>query len=265
VTADLLIRGGTVVDGTGALGFTADVAVRGGRIADIGRLADDVDAVEVIDADGLSVTPGFIDIHTHYDAQLHWDPTASPASWHGVTTIFTGNCGFTLSPAAPEDVPWLLRMLSRVEGMSADALASAVDWPGGSFAEFLENLDGRIGVNVAANVGHCALRRMIMGDDASERPATADEIIRMQQALRDAFAAGAAGFTSSQLELHVAHDGRGVPSNHATAEELIALATVVGETRTGAIEFIPRSFLTGYDDDDRRLGRWPQPGRFPCT
>ena len=255
MTVDLLVRGGTVVDGTGAPGFTADVAIRDGRIDEIGHLAADVDAAEVIDADGLTVTPGFIDIHTHYDAQLHWDPTASPASWHGVTTIFTGNCGFTLSPAAPEDVPWLLLMLSRVEGMSADALVSAVDWSGGSFAAFLDNLEGRVGVNVAANVGHCALRRMVMGDDASERAATADEITRMQQALRDAFTAGAAGFTSSQLELHVAHDGRGVPSNHAAAEELVALAGVVGETRTGAIEFIPRSFLTGYDDDDRRLIR----------
>jgi N-acyl-D-aspartate/D-glutamate deacylase len=255
MSVDLLIRGGTVVDGTAAPGFTADVAVRDGRIAEVGRLAGDVEATEVIDADGLTVTPGFIDIHTHYDAQLHWDPTASPASWHGVTTIFTGNCGFTVSPAAPDDVDWLLLMLSRVEGMSPDALQLAVDWSGGSFEEFLDNLDGRVGVNVAANVGHCALRRMVMGDAASERAATTGEIAQMQQALRDAFAAGAAGFTSSQLEIHVAHDGRGVPSNHATADELLALAAVVGETRTGAIEFIPRSFLTGYDDDDRRLIR----------
>ncbi len=127
MAVDLLIRGGTVVDGTGGPARTADVAVHDGRIAEIGALGDAIEASEVVDADGLTVTPGFVDIHTHYDAQLHWDPTASPASWHGVTTIFTGNCGFTLSPAEPDDVSWLLLMLSRVEGMSADALQTAVD------------------------------------------------------------------------------------------------------------------------------------------
>jgi N-acyl-D-amino-acid deacylase len=250
---DLLIRGGTVVDGSGAPARTADVAVRDGKIVGIGRL--DAPATEIVDADGLLVTPGFIDVHTHYDAQLHWDPTASPASWHGVTTLFTGNCGFTIAPTRAEDVEWLLLMLSRVEGMSAEALHVGVDWRGGSFGEFLGNLRGRIGVNVAANVGHCAVRRMVMGDAASERPSTADEIAQMVAFTESALGAGAYGFTSSQLELHVAHDGRGVPSNHAQAGELIALAETVGRRRRGAIEFIPRSFLTGYDDADRALIR----------
>ena len=250
---DLLIRGGTVVDGTGAPARTADVAVRDGAIVEIGRV--DASADEVVDADGLLVTPGFVDVHTHYDAQLHWDPTASPASWHGVTTLFTGNCGFTIAPARPDDVEWLLLMLSRVEGMSADALQTAVDWTGGSFGAFLDNLEGRLGVNMAANVGHCAVRRMVMGDDASERTATADEIEQMVALTDQAFAEGAYGFTSSQLELHVAHDGRGVPSNHAAPDELVALASVVGRHGRGAIEFIPRSFMVGYDDDDRALIR----------
>jgi N-acyl-D-aspartate/D-glutamate deacylase len=250
---DLLIKGGTVVDGTGAPARTADVAVRDGAIVDIGRV--DATAGEVVDADGLLVTPGFVDVHTHYDAQLHWDPTASPASWHGVTTLFTGNCGFTIAPARPDDVEWLLLMLSRVEGMSADALQTAVDWQGGSFGAFLDNLDGRLGVNMAANVGHCAVRRMVMGDDASERAATAGEIAQMVELTDQAFAEGAYGFTSSQLELHVAHDGRGVPSNHAAPDELLALAGVVGRHCRGAIEFIPRSFMVGYDDDDRALVR----------
>jgi N-acyl-D-aspartate/D-glutamate deacylase len=250
---DLLIRGGTVVDGTGAPARTADVAVRDGTIVEIGRV--DATADEVVDADGLLVTPGFVDVHTHYDAQLHWDPTASPASWHGVTTLFTGNCGFTIAPARPDDVEWLLLMLSRVEGMSADALQTAVDWTGGSFGAFLDNLDGRLGVNMAANVGHCAVRRMVMGDDASERTATPDEVAQMVALTDQAFAEGAYGFTSSQLELHVAHDGRGVPSNHAAPDELIALASVVGRYGRGAIEFIPRSFMVGYDDDDRSLIR----------
>src|SRR5215470_11351044 len=229
---DLLIRGGTVVDGTGAPARTADVAIRDGRIAAIGRL--DERAARVIDADGLLVTPGFVDVHTHYDAQLHWDPTASPASWHGVTTLFTGNCGFTIAPARPDDVEWLLLMLSRVEGMSADALQAAVDWKGGSFGAFLDNLEGRLGVNMAANVGHCAVRRMVMGDDASSRTATADEVVQMVELTDQAFAEGAYGFTSSQLELHVAHDGRGVPSNHAAPDELVALAGVVGKHGRGA-------------------------------
>lgn len=249
--SDLLLRGGTVVDGTGAPARTADVLVRDGRIAAVGRVTETVDPT--IDADGLLVTPGFVDVHTHYDAQLHWDPTASPASWHGVTTLLTGNCGFTLAPARPEDLGWLCEMLSRVEGMSSDALAAGVTYRGGTFGEFLAGLDGRVAVNVAANVGHCAVRRYVMGDDASERAATDDEIAAMQALVRAALREGAVGFTSSQLELHVAHDGRGVPSNHATPDELVALASVLAEFGRGSIEFIPRSFLTGYDDDDRAL------------
>ena len=153
---------------------TADIAIVDGTIAAIGRVDDS--ATTTIDADGLLVTPGFVDIHTHYDAQLNWDPTASPASWHGVTTLLTGNCGFTLAPSRPDDLGWLLLMLSRVEGMSADALAAGVTFRGGSLGDFLANLDGRVGVNVGANVGHCAVRRFVMGDDASERGATDDEI-----------------------------------------------------------------------------------------
>ncbi|MDQ1430732.1 MAG: hypothetical protein QOF40_1334, partial [Actinomycetota bacterium] len=250
---DLLIRGGTVVDGTGAPARTADVGIRSGRIAAVGRVDERAD--RVIDADGLLVTPGFVDIHTHYDAQLHWDPTASPASWHGVTTLLTGNCGFTLAPAEPPDVQWLLQMLSRVEGMSADALAEGVRFRGGTVADFLDGLDGRIGVNMGVNVGHCAVRRHVMGDDASERTATADEIGAMQVLVRAALSDGAMGFTSSQLELHVAHDGRGVPSNYADPTELVALAGVLAEFGRGSIEFIPRSFLIGYDNEDRALIR----------
>ena len=228
---DLLIRGGTVVDSTGAPARTADIAVRDGTIVEIGRV--DATADEVVDADGLLVTPGFVDVHTHYDAQLHWDPTASPASWHGVTTLMTGNCGFTLAPSKPEDLEWLLLMLSRVEGMSADALRAGVAFDGGTLGEFLAGLDGRLGVNVGANVGHCAVRRYVMGDDASERAATDDEIAQMCALVRAAFRDGAIGFTSSQLELHVAHDGRGVPSNHASPDELVALAAVLREVGRG--------------------------------
>ena len=248
------IRGGTVVDGTGAPARTADVAIAGGRVLDVGRVDAPADA-EIIDADGLLVTPGFVDIHTHYDAQLHWDPTASPASWHGVTSLMVGNCGFTLAPSKPDDVDWLCQMLSRVEGMDSGALAEGVTFGGGSLADFLAGLDGRLGVNMGANVGHCAVRRMVMGDDASERAAIGDEIEQMRALVRQAFVDGAIGFTSSQLDIHVAHDGRGVPSNYAAPDELIALASVLAEFGRGSIEFIPRTFLNGYDDDDRELIR----------
>jgi N-acyl-D-aspartate/D-glutamate deacylase len=252
VTFDLVVHGGQVCDGTGTPSFVADVGVRHGRIAKIGRV-DPLDAVHTIDASGLWVTPGFVDIHTHYDAQLHFEPTASPSSWHGTTTVFTGNCGFTFAPAKPDDVPWLLQMLSRVEGMSPEALGQAVTYSGGSFADYLRGFEGRIGVNVGANVGHCALRRFVMGDDASERSATGPEIAAMQDLLRIALADGAIGFTSSQLELHQAHDGRPVPSNLASADEIVALASVLAEFDFGSIEFIPKTFLEGYSDEDRDL------------
>ena len=252
MTFDLVVHGGQVCDGTGTPSFVADVGVRHGRIAKIGRV-DPLDAVHTIDASGLWVTPGFVDIHTHYDAQLHFEPTASPSSWHGTTTVFTGNCGFTFAPAKPDDVPWLLQMLSRVEGMSPEALGQAVTYSGGSFADYLRGFEGRIGVNVGANVGHCALRRFVMGDDASERSATGPEIAAMQDLLRIALADGAIGFTSSQLELHQAHDGRPVPSNLASADEIVALASVLAEFDFGSIEFIPKTFLEGYSDEDRDL------------
>lgn len=254
---DLVVRGGRVVDGSGVPAYIADVAVRAGRVVRVGKVADtDLAAAgRVIDADGLHVLPGFIDIHTHYDAQLHFEPTASPASWHGVTTVVMGNCGFTVAPARDGDAAWLLEMLSRVEGMSADALQAGVDFRGGSFGDFLDNLDGRIGVNAAAYVGHSAVRRYVMGDDAQTRAATDDEIVAMQDQVRQALRDGAAGFSTSQLELHQAHNGLPVPSNLATNDEVIALCAVLADFDHGAIEIIPRSFPEGYDDLDRALLR----------
>ncbi len=251
MTWDLLIRGGRVVDGTGMRAFRADIAVRDGRIGRIGRVNER--ARRVIDADGLVVTPGFIDVHTHYDVQLDWDPLATPSSWHGVTTVLAGNCGFTLAPAKAEDVAWLAGMLSRVEGMSQAALREGLRFEGGSFGDYWRRFDGRLGVNVGSYVGHCAVRRHAMGEDASEREATEQEIEVMQSLVRQAMREGAIGFSSSQLALHVAEDGREVPSNHASAEELLALCSVLAEFGRGAIEFIPRSFAEGYDEADREL------------
>jgi N-acyl-D-aspartate/D-glutamate deacylase len=251
VSFDLVVRGGLVVDGTGAPGRTADVGVSGGRVVEVGRV--DGSADEVIDADGCVVAPGFVDIHTHYDAQLHWEPTASPSSWHGVTTVITGNCGFSLFPARHDDVEWLLHMLSRVEGMPVDALTAGVPFSGGSCADFAAGLRGRLGVNVGLQVGHSALRRYVMGDDAATRAATPDEVAAMADLARAALRDGAVGFTSSQLDLHVDHHGNPVPSNLANHEELVALAAVLGDFEHGAIEFISGTNLEGHSDDDRRL------------
>ncbi len=249
MSLDLLIRGAQVLDGSGAPRRQADVGIAGGRIAALGRVADS--ARRTLDAGGLLLAPGFIDVHTHYDAQLHWEPTASPSSWHGVTSVLCGNCGFTLAPARPEDCEWLTRMLSRVEGMAPEALRAGLSWRGGSFGDFWRGLGGRLGVNAGGYVGHSAVRRHVMGAAASERAASEDEVRAMQALVRDAMREGALGFSSSQLELHVAHDGRGVPSNHAAPEELIALASVLREFGRGSLEFIPASFLEGYSERDR--------------
>jgi N-acyl-D-aspartate/D-glutamate deacylase len=248
---DLVVRGGKVVDGTGMSAFTADVAVRDGRIAKIGRVREA--AARVIDADGLVVTPGFIDVHTHYDVQLDWDPLATPSSWHGVTTAIAGNCGFTLAPAKPQDVQWLAAMLSRVEGMSPAALAEGLAFSGGGFGDYWRRFEGRLGINVGSFVGHSAIRRFVMGDEASDRAATVAEIAAMQDLVRQAMREGAMGFSTSQIDVHVGDDGREVPSNHATAEEIVALASVLAEFERGAVEIIPRSFAEGYDDADRKL------------
>jgi len=251
MTWDLVLRGGRVIDGTGMASFCADVAIKDGRIARIGRV--DGDASQTIDADGCWVTPGFIDVHTHYDVQLDWDPLATPSSWHGVTTVLTGNCGFTLAPAKPEDVDWLAGMLSRVEGMSRKALAEGLRFKGGSFGDYWRRFEGKVGVNVGSFVGHCAVRRWVMGDDASEREATVDEIAEMKELVRAAMREGAVGFSTSQIAVHCGEDGREVPSNHASAEEILELASVLSEFGRGAVEIIPRSFGQGYDDQDRKL------------
>jgi len=248
---DLVIRGGRVVDGTGMRAFSADVAIRDGRIGRIGRV--DERAKRSIDADGCWVTPGFIDVHTHYDVQLDWDPLATPSSWHGVTSALAGNCGFTLAPAKPEDVDWLAGMLSRVEGMSRAALGEGLRFAGGSFADYWARFDGQLGINVGSYVGHCAVRRWVMGEQASEREATPAEIAAMQELVRAAMREGAGGFSTSQIAIHVGEDGRPVPSNLASREEILALGSVLAEFDRGAIEIIPASFAAGYDENDREL------------
>ena len=252
MTADLIIRGARIIDGTGLPGFTGDVEVRDGRIVRVGRVRGTA-AAKVIDADGLDLTPGFVDVHTHYDAQLHFESSASPSSWHGVTTVLTGNCGFTLAPSKPEDLDWLVLMLAKVEGMSADALRAGVNFGGGTLGDYLRLLDGRIGVNMASYVGHAAVRRWVMGAEASEREATADEIVAMQALVDEAMREGALGLSTSQLDVHADHEGRPVPPNLASAAEIVALSSVLAGYDEGALEHLCRSFALGYDASDRQL------------
>jgi N-acyl-D-aspartate/D-glutamate deacylase len=245
---DLVIRGGTVLDGTGSPGRQADVGLAGGRVAELGRVSDET--ARVIEADGLLVTPGFVDLHTHYDAQLTWDPAASPSPLHGVTTVFGGNCGFSLAPAGPDHADYLRQMMARVEGMPLAALRAGLDWSWTSFGEWLGRLDGRIGVNAGFLVGHSALRRAVMGDQAVGEAATPAQVTAMTQALGRALAEGAMGFSTSQAHTHHDGDGRPVPSRAATRSEIEALARVVAGHPGTTVELIVPGCLNGFTDDE---------------
>src|SRR4051812_31560698 len=233
---DLVIKGAAVVDGTGASRRQADVGVRGDRIVAVGEL--DEAATRTIDADGRVVAPGFVDVHTHYDAQVFWDPTLSPSPLHGVTTVLGGNCGFTIAPLVSREAEYLMTMLARVEGMPLDALAAGVPWNWTTTAAYLDAIPA-LSVNAGFMVGHSALRRVVMGDDGTSRAATADEVEQMQGMLRDGLVAGAVGFSSSWAETHNDATGEMVPSRHATLEELIALSSVCAEMPGTSLEFIP--------------------------
>ncbi|CAB4367795.1 MAG: amidohydrolase family protein [Actinobacteria bacterium] len=234
---DLAITGGMVVDGTGAVPQRADVGVKDGRIVEIGELS--TSATETIDATGLAVSPGFIDLHTHYDAQAFWDTTLSPSPMHGVTTVFGGNCGFTIAPLTPQDGDYLMRMLARVEGMPLESLQQGVPWNWSTTAEYLDALDGTLLPNAGFLVGHSALRRVVMHDDANERAATPQEIEQMVVLLRAGLSAGGMGFSSTWSPSHNDHTGAPVPSRHASREELLALCSEVRHHEGTTLEFIP--------------------------
>lgn len=227
---DLIIRGGLVIDGTGAAGRHADVAVTGDRIAAIGDLAGAA-AIRELDAGGKVVCPGFIDIHTHYDAQILWDRMLTISPWHGVTTAVLGNCGFGLAPAGKDDRAFLVKLLEKVEGMPRQALEAGIgEWDFETFSDYLERVKkAGVGINIAVALGHTPLRRYVMGEAASEREATADEVARMCAILRQALADGAIGFSTSRMPFDIDHLGRPVPSRFAGKEELGALAAVLGE------------------------------------
>ncbi|MCU4185313.1 amidohydrolase family protein [Acidiferrimicrobium sp. IK] len=230
-----LVRGGTVVDGTGAPGARGDVRIEGGRIAAVGPdLA--VDGAQIIEADGRVVAPGFIDIHTHYDAQVFWDPALTPSCFHGVTTVVAGNCGFGLAPTRPEHRELMAHTLEKVEDMDPAALIAGVPWDFVTFPEYLASLRRRgVRLNFAVLAGHLPLRLFVMGDEASERAATAAEIAEMAALLEEGMAQGAAGFATSTAVTHRGADGRPIPSRLAAMEEIEALCAVVAACGRGVV------------------------------
>jgi N-acyl-D-aspartate/D-glutamate deacylase len=248
---DLLIKGGTVADGSGAQARQCDVGVRAGRVSVIcDPGTGEEPAAREVDADGLVVMPGFVDLHTHYDAQLFWDPTASPSPLHGVTTVIGGNCGFSLAPAGEEHAEYLTRMMARVEGMPLAALEKGLDWRWRSFGEWLDRLEDKVGVNAGFLVGHSALRRVVMGDAAVGSVATGAQRDAMVALAHEALEQGAFGLSTSQAHTH--HDGAGdpVPSRHADRAELEALAAAVRDHSGTTLELIVPGCLNGFTDDE---------------
>jgi N-acyl-D-aspartate/D-glutamate deacylase len=248
---DLVIRDAQIVDGTGAPARHGDVGVRDGRIVALGDV--DEQATKTVDAEGQTLVPGFVDLHTHYDAQLFWDPTASPSVQRGVTTVFGGNCGFTLAPAGPDQQDYLTRMLARIEGMPLEALRAGLDWRWSSFGDWLTRLDGRIAINAGFLVGHTAIRLAAMGDDAVGGETSPEQIDKMAALLGAALAEGALGLSTSQSNTHNDGSGQPVPSRSASGEELVALAAAVRERPGTTLEAIIPGCLSGFTDDDIAL------------
>jgi len=252
VIYDLVIRGGTVIDGTGLVRRRADVAIADGRIAVVGHLPAGASGASEIDAEGQIVAPGIVDLHTHYDPQLTFDPWATSSCYHGVTTVVAGNCGFSLAPTRSEGRRYAKALFARVEGMSPVAL-DGVEWDFETFPEYLAARRGRLGVNLACYVGHSAVRRYVMGEAGSQREASADEVARMAAIVREAIEAGAAGFSSSHVPTQVDGDDRPIPSRFGSVDELLALAEVAGRAGAGSIAYLPESVIGGIDERDEAL------------
>jgi N-acyl-D-aspartate/D-glutamate deacylase len=249
---DYLVKNATVVDGSGSASFVGDVAVRDGRItavvsADEGGVTEA--AIETVDGTGLVVAPGFIDNHTHYDAQLFWDPMLTPSNEHGVTTVLGGNCGFTLAPLRAQDADYTRRMMQKVEGMPLAALETGVNWGWESFADYLDAVEAaEPALNAGFLVGHCAIRRYVMGSDATEREATPEETEQIVALLHESIEAGGLGFSTTLSHTHSDGDGKPVASRKAGADELIALCTAVGEHEGTFIEGITSGCLDKFSD-----------------
>jgi len=232
---DLVIKNGTVIDGSGLPRYRADVGVRHGRIVTIGRIRER--AREVVDAEGQVVTPGFVDGHTHMDAQIFWDPLGTSSCWHGITSVVMGNCGFTLAPCAKENKHLVVRNLQRAEDIPPAAMEAGIEWRWTTFPEFLDCLDSLPkGINYGGYVGHSAIRTYVMGERAFEQAASEDDLKAMEREVRDAIRAGAIGFTTSRSPAHETPDGRYVASRLATWDEVRRLVGVMGELNAGLFE-----------------------------
>ena len=239
---DLVIRGGTVVDGTGAPGRTADVAIDDGRVTEVGQVGG---GQREIDADGALVTPGFVDIHTHYDGQVTWDPLLTPSCWHGVTTVVMGNCGVGFAPVHPDRHDWLIGLMEGVEDIPGTALSAGIRWEWESFPEFLDAIDSvPKAIDVGTQVPHGAVRAYVMGDrGARNEPATSEDIEAMAAIVRQGIEAGALGFSTSRTIAHRAIDGEPVPGTYAAEDELFGIGSVLGELGTGVFELAPAGVL----------------------
>lgn len=249
---DLVVRGGTVVDGTGLARRRADVAVKDGRIARVGRIDASADTAKTIDAQGLIVAPGIVDAHTHYDPQLTFDPWATSSCYHGVTTVLAGNCGFSIAPTRSTDRDYIKAMFAKVEGMAPVALDGVV-WDFESFPEYLAARERKLGVNLACYVGHSSVRRWVMGPDATRREATQTEIDAMRVLVAEAMQAGAAGFSSSHVPTQVDGNDDPIPSRFSSLDELKALVAEAGQSGGGSIAYLPKSVIGGLDGDDEDL------------
>jgi N-acyl-D-aspartate/D-glutamate deacylase len=256
MSADVVVRGGTVIDGTGARRRVADVAITDGVVSEIG---DGLGGRRVLDAGGHVVSPGFVDIHTHYDAQVFWDPALSPSCWHGVTSVVAGNCGFSIAPVRREHRELLVRTLQHVEDMSPATLFAGVPWDDfETFPQYLDAIERRgTLLNYACYVGHTAVRIYVMGEAGYEREATDDEIRAMQQVVADALAAGAAGFATSASPTHNGDRGRPVPSRVADLDELRSLLRPLRDAKKGVAALLPGEKVKHDDvyDIQREIGQ----------
>ena len=255
---DLVIREGEIVDGTGAAPFSADIAIDGDTITAIGKV--DGRGKEEIRADGLAVTPGFIDLHTHLDAQIGWDPMLTPISWHGVTTALLGNCGVTFAPCKPADRQFLAEMMETVEDIPREAILSGLPWNWETYGEYLDALDAMDpAINVTGMVGHGAVRFYVMGQRGIDENPTAEEISRIAQVAGQSVKDGAIGFSTNRLPGHRLPDGRSIPGTFAEAEELEAIAREVG-THNGLMQNVPWYDRNAIKRDLDLLGRQARAG-----
>ena len=250
---DLILKGGRIYDGSGMPSFIGDVAISNGRIAAVGRI--DAAADHVLDVGGLAVAPGVIDFHTHFDAQLWWDPLASSSTEHGVTTVVMGNCGLTLAPCKPESRDALIGTFVRVEDMPRQSLQAGIPWNWTTHGEYLDALDRKpLGLNVATLIGHCAVRQFSMGEASVERAANDGEIAEMENLVRQVMAAGAFGFSTNANQRHYREDGKPVASRFAGLDEVARLCRVVGEARSGLVQFTHGAFAA--PEHVAHIGQW---------